>query len=372
MRRRLSGPFRTTLTPPSMSDVIIAAAGGGKTTRIVERVLKTPRERSALVTYTQNNVGEITTKLYELNRSIPTHVEVWSWYSFLLRELARPYQLSLTDRRVDKIHWSQGRSDRFAKQTDTRRFYFSSDGSIYSDKLAQFVCACNEASSGAVVRRLEERFDRIYVDEVQDLAGYDIDLIEMILRSNVKLTLVGDHRQATFRTNNSARHRGYSGIKIKKKFDEWEKKKLCELAYELDTYRCNQAIATLADKLFPKEPKTVSRNLRLTGHDGVFAIRLQDLGTYNERYKPQILRLDVRTGCHGYPAINFGESKGSTFDRVLIFPHGLAKKWLASGNFSLVSGSASKLYVGITRARFSVAFVFDDDIAVEGISRHNC
>jgi len=70
--------------------------------------------------------------------------------------------------------------------------------------------------------------------------------------------------------------------------------------------------------------------------------------------------------------MNFGESKGATFDRVVIFPHGLAKQWLATGNFSLVSRSASKLYVGVTRARFSVAFATDGEIAVEGIQRYEC
>jgi DNA helicase-2/ATP-dependent DNA helicase PcrA len=40
----------------STNDVIIAAAGGGKTTNIVTRALEAPSERSALVTYTQNNV----------------------------------------------------------------------------------------------------------------------------------------------------------------------------------------------------------------------------------------------------------------------------------------------------------------------------
>jgi DNA helicase-2/ATP-dependent DNA helicase PcrA len=217
---------------------------------------------------------------------------------------------------------------------------------------------------------LEQRFDRIYVDEVQDLAGYDIDLIELVLRSKIKLTLVGDHRQSTFRTNNSARNSGYVGIKTKRKFEEWQDQGLCKLAYELETHRCNQFIADLADMFFSKEPKTISLNAANTGHDGVFAVHSSDVGAYVTRYRPQILRLDVRTDCRGYDAMNFGESKGTTFDRVLIFPHKLGIKWLSSGNFTHVSGSASKLYVGITRARHSVAFVLDEDVKVAGVCRY--
>lgn len=48
-----------------------------------------------------------------------------------------------------------------------------------------------------------------------------------------------------------------------------------------------------------------------------------------------------------------------TFDRVLIFPHGPTLKWLVTGDTSQVDKSLTKLYVAITRARFSVAFVLD-------------
>lgn len=81
-----------------------------------------------------------------------------------------------------------------------------------------------------------------------------------------------------------------------------------------------------------------------------------------------MLRLDRRTACSEQLAMNFGESKGMTFERVLIFPHKGAVEWLTSGNFSKVSGSAAKMCVGITRARTSVAFVFDGNPVFPGIT----
>lgn len=353
-----------------MNNVVVSAAGGGKTTRIVTEALGETTRRCALITYTQNNVTEIKAKIYQTNRCIPTHVEVWSWYSFLLRELARPYQSSLIGSRIQGIHWSQGRSDRYAKQTEINRYYFGEQGFIYSDKIAQFVLACNEASAGAVIRRLEERFGMVYIDEFQDLAGYDLDLIELILRSRVQVNLVGDHRQATFRTNNSAKNSAYSGIKIIKKIREWEKLKLCKTTYQSETHRCNQNIADIADSFFPREPKTKSLNDAFTGHDGVFAVHSSDIEAYVRRFRPQVLRLDVRTDCHGYEPMNFGESKGLTFERILIFPHKLAKAWLASGDVKHVEKSASKMYVGVSRARQSVAFAYDGALGVTGIARY--
>src|ERR1019366_6474638 len=106
----------------------------------------------------------------------------------------------------------------------------------------------------------------------------------------------------------------YAGPEIKKKFDEWAEAQLCSISYERETHRCHQAIADLADSLFPSEPKTISLNKTLTGHDGVFCIAGREVPAYVQRFRPQVLRLDMRTSCQGYGAMNFGESKGMTFD----------------------------------------------------------
>ena len=73
----------------STNGVIISAAGGGKTTRIVRDALECSDKRSIMLTYTDNNIGELKKRFYELNSSVPDHVEVSSWYTFLLREMAQ-------------------------------------------------------------------------------------------------------------------------------------------------------------------------------------------------------------------------------------------------------------------------------------------
>lgn len=240
--------------------IIISAAGGGKTTRVATDALANAARRSALLTYTDNNVNELKSRFYLLNSAIPPHVEVWSWYTFLLREMARPYQRALFDGRISGIFWVDGRSQTFSDARKVSRYYFHSSGRIYSDKLARFVWECDMATKGAVVKRLEERFEQLYIDEIQDLAGWDIEIIELLLKSKIQVTLVGDHRQATFRTNHAAKNSRYGGIEIIKKFRQWEKAKLCALTYEVETRRCNQSIADLADSFFPREPTTISLN----------------------------------------------------------------------------------------------------------------
>ena len=85
---------------PSASRIIICAAGGGKTTRIVTDALGETASRVALVTYTRNNEREIERKFYERGAVIPARVEVMTWFVFLLYELARPYRSPLHDQRI--------------------------------------------------------------------------------------------------------------------------------------------------------------------------------------------------------------------------------------------------------------------------------
>ncbi len=43
----------------SKNNIIIAAAGSGKTTTIVKLAISTPQEKIAIITYTNNNFAEI-------------------------------------------------------------------------------------------------------------------------------------------------------------------------------------------------------------------------------------------------------------------------------------------------------------------------
>lgn len=316
-----------------------------------------------MITYTRNNVREIQLKIYERLPAIPSHIEVISWYSFLLRELARPYRSAMHNRRIDGIHWVEGKSVPYVPAGKTSAHYFLGGNQIYSDKIAKFICECDKRAGGAIMRRLKARFSHLIIDEIQDMAGYDLDLLELMLRTGIPVTFVGDHRQATFATNNAAKNKGFAGPGIIRKFEQWKKAGLVSIDYECHTHRCNQAIADLGDSFFPDEPRTLSKNTDVTGHDGVFLVARTDVDAYMAAFAPQVLRYSVKTKCDPYDAMNFGEAKGLTFDRVLIYPHGKATSWLASGNVSYIQKSIAKMYVAATRARYSVAFAFDGKIS---------
>ena len=315
---------------PSTNRVIVSAAGSGKTTSVVQEAISKPDNKIAILTYTINNLDEIRKKFYQLHGSIPCNVTVLSWFTFLLQECVRPYQNFVYDKhRIESIAFVNYRSALFVKKTNIEKYYLSGRN-IFTDKISEFALMCNQNSKGLVVNRLCEMFDEIYIDEVQDLAGYDLDLIELLLEE-INMLLVGDNRQATYATNSSAKNDRYRGYKIDELFTFWEKKGLCKKEYLSQSYRCNQLICDLADDLYPEMPKTKSNNDETTGHDGIFLVSEESVDEYISKYSPVILRYDRKTNCNDHVAINFGESKGLTFDRVLIFPNGPIKKYLATG-----------------------------------------
>ena len=85
-------------------------------------------------------------------------------------------------------------------------------------------------------------------------------------------------------------------------------------------------------------------------------------------YINQILRDTVKTNTEGMPALNFGLAKGHNFDRVLIFPNKPIKTYLKSDDPTKLKGiTRAKFYVGLTRARYSVAFFYNDKTCFDEI-----
>jgi DNA helicase-2/ATP-dependent DNA helicase PcrA len=74
----------------------------------------------------------------------------------------------------------------------------------------------------------------------------------------------------------------------------------------------------------------------------------------------------------GYAAINMGESKGLTFDRVLIYPTGTMKSWMKNHSKTLQPKTRSQFYVAVTRAKYSVGIVFDynEKTNIEGVEKY--
>ncbi len=345
---------------PSDNRVILASAGSGKTTTIVGEAGKDTETHAQLITYTINGREELSDKAYKLFGSIPPHVKISTWYTFILQHFVRPYQAHLHPTRVTSINFIRGRTARGIRKAQTGAYFFSSPARLRLDKVTDFACEIIEKTDGLPLQRFLAICDHLYIDEAQDLSGYDLELVEHLLKAGIKMTLIGDCRQATYTTNDSPKNKPFVGANIIKKFENWEKAELLSIEHQTHSYRCIQSICDFADRLHPDFKDTTSRNKNKTGHDGVYAVRESDVAAYRKLYNPQPLRYDRRTkNIDGNP-MNYGAVKGMTFDRTLIYPHGPLKKYLKSGELKDAGKELAKLYVAVTRARQSVAFVVDD------------
>ncbi|MCF7859096.1 MAG: UvrD-helicase domain-containing protein [Candidatus Cloacimonetes bacterium] len=357
--------------------LIIASAGSGKTEHIVTES-KSTKNKVLLLTYTLSNEDEIKKRFFYKYGCIPSNITIQTWFSFLIQHWVKPYQGSMHDELFVKnirgmlftnqqsaIRYQGRKGPVYWKEEETFKHYFTSDMRLFSDKVAKFAVKCNQKSSNATINRLSKLYDNIFIDEVQDLAGWDLEVLKILFSSNIKVLLVGDPRQVTYLTHVDRKYRKYNYGKIKDFVEnELSSSITCELDEEslINSHRCVEQICSFSSKLYPDLQTTCScSNYQETEHIGLFFVNQNDIQYYLDKYQPIQLRWNRNTCCCELSAIyNFGESKGHTFNRVLIYPTSKMIEWIENNSTSLKEETRAKFYVAITRARYSVAFVLPD------------
>jgi DNA helicase-2/ATP-dependent DNA helicase PcrA len=341
----------------------LAVAGARKTQSIVEACASEEPKRRLVISYTQSAQNDIESRLRRGCKptQLPT---VLGWYAFLLQHWVRPFLPNLfPGRRLGGFNFEGGprkgaKGFVLAKGADR---YLDSSSRAYGQFLSKLSVDVAKASDEAVVDRLEKIYDEIYIDEVQDLTGYDLDIIENLLRSGISVTMVGDLRQSLFSTNfHDPRHPKYRGLGMLDWFTDMKTKGLLDISYSNKTWRSNQAVASFSDSIFDprhKMPPTMSLQSRVSAHDGVYVVSPTDAAAYRDVYGPVLLRPSKATPTpQNVDVTNFGLAKGATFERVLIYPTKPILDFLDGKSF-LAERSAFGLYVATTRAVHSVAFV---------------
>lgn len=334
---------------------VLAAAGSRKTECVVDAALAVTEGRVLITTYTDENQRHILRRIEQKMGIVPKNIAVMGWFRFLITQCVKPYQRALTGHpfMIAGLNF-KGRRNRFTKKTDLA-YFVDGNADLYRDGVSDFAVQLNTKTNGAVVERLERIYTHLFIDEVQDLGGYDLDVLDLLLSSQISLMIVGDPRQYTFATNLCPRNNKYRGLGEVQWFSE--RKGQCVLEQRNYSYRCNQAICDFADRIFPDLPATESRDVPASGHDGVFTVPANLLTEYLHDHGPvTALRYDKNAETLGIPATNIGVAKGSTHDRVIIFPTKPMLAYLEGGDASKLK-APEKLYVAVTRARFSVAFV---------------
>ncbi len=350
--------------------LIIAAAGAGKTTFLINEALQ-KNDDVLITTYTEANESEIKKKFIEINGFIPKNITIQTWFSMLIEHGVKPYQSYITDKKINGMLLVnepsalkyRGRFPVYYKKEEVDNHYFSSSYKIYSDKLSLFVIECDKKSKGCVMDRLSRVYNNIFIDEVQDLAGYDLEVIKLLFKSSSNILLVGDPRQTTYLTHHAKKYHKYTDGKIKDFIQSECQNKKVQIEIDETTlngsYRNNKLICDFSAKLFPDYSKTISKQNNEIEHQGIFFVKEKDIDTYLDKYNPLQLRVDRRKKVNkSFSVMNFGESKGLGFDRVLIYPTEPILDFILKDK-PLDGTSRAKFYVAITRARHSVAIVYN-------------
>jgi hypothetical protein len=325
-----------------------------------------PGIRRLVLTFTLTGQAELSSRLS--HACAPGQIpEVMGWYAFLLRHCIRPYlPLLFSDVRLAGLNFDgEPAAGMFATG---RERYLDTLGRAYKLHLSKLATEVQARCNSASIDRLQRIYDEIYVDEVQDLTGCDLDILEALLKSTSKIAMVGDVRQSVYDTNpRDQRHKQYRGLNMVTWFTKQASAGRLTITYSCDTWRSNQTIASFSDTVLDSAygfSPTRSLQLGSTDHDGVFVIGSEDVAAYVETYSPLCLRQARSVAAAvDLPFRNFGEVKGVTYDRVLIYPTGPITRFLRQGT-ALAAKSACGLYVAITRARHSVVFVVEDPDAI--------
>lgn len=337
---------------------IIAGAGTGKSTLLRKLALAESKRRVLYLTFTESNAYEFAECIRREFGTIPANVTIMTWYSFLLVHGVRPFPLKTIPERIDSCVLPGGRvRQRRGVHKGDHDYYCPRRGEAYAARLSELMLTCDGQWGGEVFGRIKDAYPVILVDEAQDFAGADYDVIAKLMQSAEKALVVGDPRQATYRTNREALHRNFSSI-----FEFIEAKKLCKVDRDglSVSYRCPEEVIALANSLYVgRYPEVASARPRTDTHR-VFKLKKSKVLEYAATKKCIALTWNGSTVVpDGLPRINMGEAKGMNIPNVIIYPTGDMKQWLQGDRVDWAQETLAKFYVAITRASETVAFVID-------------
>lgn len=365
--------------------LIIASAGSGKTAYIIDKATEIKNENVLITTYTIENEKNIKQKIIKKLGYIPSNIVIKTWLSFLLNYGVKPYKnvffKELFNKHLKGILFTNGRSGIYHNEKSGKCYsikgsdlsYYFNDYKIYSDKISEFTYKCNEASNGKVIKRLSDIFQYIFIDEIQDLTGYDFDVIELFCNNeNINLLMVGDLRQTTYKTHNSRKKCDNIEEFINQNENKFLYPCLIDKTTLKNSHRNSKVICDFSSFIY-KHKENISvepcnccdciKNHKKFDCNNILLVKSSNINEFLlETCSVQILynRTHLKKTNQNYKTINAGESKGEEFDNVMIYFTKDITEAIKSNNFSEVNNDTlSKFYVAITRAKYTVAIVYD-------------
>ena len=329
--------------------VIFAVAGSGKTSLVIERL--SLDQRALIITYTENNHRHLRNKIIQKFGTIPSNITLMTYFSFLHGFCYRPLmQLKIGSRGLT----FRRPPDRQIPLTDIARFR---DGSrrLYHNRLAKFLQL--RGCVPAIKARIERFYDCVYVDEVQDFAGHDFNLLLDISKAKAGMTFVGDFYQHTFDTSRDGTVNGTlhdDMAKYEKRFRD------AGIAVDKTTLGRSWRCATsTCDFISTKLQIAMGSHVERAGEIVTVLEQVQANALHAD---PSVVKLFLQEhGKYGCYSQNWGASKGMDHFEDVCVVLGLEawKRYQAGNLHEAKPQTRNKLYVACSRARGKLFFVQD-------------
>ena len=262
-----------------------------------------------------------------------------------------------------------GRKEQFDdKSYNPSHFLTRCKSKAHTGFLAKLTARITMVTKAAAAVRLGDIYSHVYFDEVQDLVGWDYDVLKVLSTSTKSpITCVGDFRQTVYETTFGHKAPQTAAAKIAAFKSMGFKEETLTL-----NRRCISTICAVADAVHKgvyeaTESAVGDIPAEFAHHLGAFIVKQSDVAAYIAAHDPTVLRWSVSSGTEFFPAHarchSFGRSKGLGFDRVLILPTVKQLRFVLDGLAPFpaeAEAAQNKMYVAITRARYSLGFIVPD------------
>jgi DNA helicase II / ATP-dependent DNA helicase PcrA len=323
--------------------VIFSVAGSGKTTHIVDQLDLDCRV--LLLTYTENNFEHLRSRIVQKFGYFPDNITLRTYFGFLYGFCYRPFlQMALQSKGINYSP-PPAATSKLPLTNDAR--FIDRSGRVYHNRAAKLLQV--KGCYPELIGRVERYFDCLFVDEVQDIAGHDFNLLLALSEAKIDVRFVGDFYQHTFDTSrdgsvNKSLHdsiEGYEhrfsdkGISVDK--ETLKKSRRCGTT-TCDFIRANLDIDMYAYEDRPNTVTVVDKACdAMALHSATTVIKL----FYDRHYN---------YNCYSQ---NWGASKGlDHFMDVCVVLNPQSWKALQNGTLNqLPAMTRNKLYVACSRAR---------------------
>ena len=326
--------------------VVFAVAGSGKTSTIINGLEE--NTRALIVTYTDKNTTNLKERVLLKFGCIPSGIRIYTYYKFLYSFCFKPILGHKTPSKG--ITWDL--PPRFAKKNSSQ-YYFDKNKRLYGNRLAKLI-----VEAGAIpelLQRIEKYFDQLYIDEVQDFAGNDFNLLCSLSKANVKQLLVGDFYQHTFDTSRDGNING----KLHDNYISY-KSKLAKAGFTLDlnllsnSYRCSPTVCE-----FVSDQLGVKIESHRTDETKIKTIECSE-DANKIFHSPDIVKLFYQSSSKysGFTD-NWGATKGMDcyYNVCIVLNSKTFKNFKNLLLKELAQKTKNKLYVACTRAKGDLYFV---------------